>query len=332
MDFIIDLVKAQKQLSPEEIEDLKGKRDEFTIPKKKLKIYYEMPLGDGARSTLYKLGFIFGKSPLAISTNLIETQHFQDCKVAVKVPTVFGSDESEQLFREIDTMKKIGYHKNVICMLGVCVLDEKPVVAFELADKDLLEYVQTLKETRTENSYFSSKIFFSILWQIAKGMEFIASKLIVHRDLAARNILLTDSFNAKISDFGLSCSIDNSALNEEYLPKKLSVKWLSIEALVSKVFSEKSDVWAFGVLMFEVFSFGQIPYPDLGLKDLMEYLTAGNRLGCPQAATEEIYEIMMECWKGDPEGRPTFETLANVFHEILEKATKSDDYESLMDE
>ena len=163
-------------------------------------------------------------------------------------------------------------------------------------------------------------------------MQFIASKSIVHRDLAARNILLTDSFNAKISDFGLSCYMGNSVLEQDP-PKKLPYKWLSIEALVSKIFSEKSDVWAFGVLMFEVFSFGQIPYPDLGLKDLLEYLTAGNRLGCPQAATEEIYEIMMECWKEDPEGRPTFETLANVFHEILEKATKSYGYvESSMDE
>ena len=171
---------------------------------------------------------------------------------------------------------------------------------------------------------------FSIL-----GMQYIASKSIVHRDLAARNVLLTDSFNAKISDFGLSCStiVEKKSNKLYYLPKKLPVKWLSIEALVSKIFSEKSDVWTFGVLMFEVFSFGQIPYPDLGLKDLMEYLTAGNRLGCPQAATEEIYEIMMGCWKEDPEGRPTFQTLANVFHAILEKATQSYGYvEGSMDE
>jgi hypothetical protein len=170
MDFTIDLMRTQKQLSPEEIEDLKEKRDEFTIPKKKLKIYYEFQLGDGASSTVY-IGFIYGKSPLAVTANLVETQRFQDCKVAVKVPSTFGSDESEQLFREIDSMKKIGYHQNVICMLGVCFLDEKPVVAFELADKDLLEYVQSLKEANLENTYFSPKIFYSILWQVAKGMH-----------------------------------------------------------------------------------------------------------------------------------------------------------------
>uniref|UniRef100_A0A914EGK8 Tyrosine-protein kinase catalytic domain-containing protein n=1 Tax=Acrobeloides nanus TaxID=290746 RepID=A0A914EGK8_9BILA len=215
MDFIIDIMKTEKQLSPEEIEDLKEKRDEFTIPKKKLKIYYEMPLGDGVSSTVY-IGFIHGKSPLSITTNLIETQRFQDCKVAVKVPSTFGSDESDQLFREIDSMKKIGYHQNVICMLGVCFLNEKPVDAFELADKDF---------------------------------------------------------------------------------------------------------------------FGQAPYPALGLNDLKEFLKAGNRLSCPQAATEEIYEIMLNCWNEYPEERPTFETLVNVFHGILEKATKSYGYvESSMDE
>uniref|UniRef100_A0A914DHY8 Serine-threonine/tyrosine-protein kinase catalytic domain-containing protein n=1 Tax=Acrobeloides nanus TaxID=290746 RepID=A0A914DHY8_9BILA len=78
--------------------------------------------------------------------------------------------------------------------------------------------------------------------------------------------------------------------------------------------------------MFEVFSFGQVPYTDLGPKDLVEYLKAGNGLSCPQTATEEIYGIMLNCWKVDREERPNCETLANVFYEILEKATKSYGY------
>uniref|UniRef100_A0A914DIZ7 receptor protein-tyrosine kinase n=1 Tax=Acrobeloides nanus TaxID=290746 RepID=A0A914DIZ7_9BILA len=157
-------------------------------------------------------------------------------------------------------------------------------------------------------------------------MQFIASKFIVHRDLAARNILLTDSFNAKISDFGLSCYMGNSVLEQEYPPKKLPYKWLSIEALVSKIFSEKSDVWAFGVLMFEVFSLGQVPYTGLILEELVDYLKAGNRLLCPEAANEKIYEIMLDCWKEDPEERPTFEALDSRFYVILADATKSYGY------
>uniref|UniRef100_A0A914DXQ1 receptor protein-tyrosine kinase n=1 Tax=Acrobeloides nanus TaxID=290746 RepID=A0A914DXQ1_9BILA len=157
-------------------------------------------------------------------------------------------------------------------------------------------------------------------------MQFIASKCIVHRDIAARNVLLTDSFNAKISDFGLSCHMGNSVREEKYSPKKFPYKWLSIEALVSKLFSEKSDVWAFGVLTHEVFSFGQAPYPGLGLEDLVDHLKAGNRLSRPEATDEQIYEIMLECWKEDPDERPAFEALTSRLHTILADATKSYGY------
>uniref|UniRef100_A0A914EP25 Protein kinase domain-containing protein n=1 Tax=Acrobeloides nanus TaxID=290746 RepID=A0A914EP25_9BILA len=113
LDFIVDILKNQKQLSPEEVEDLKEKRDEFTISKKKLRIYYESPLGHGASSTVYN-GFLYGQSPLTVSTKRLGTQRFQDCKVAIKMPSSIGQDEAEQLFREIDSMKRIGYHEHVI--------------------------------------------------------------------------------------------------------------------------------------------------------------------------------------------------------------------------
>uniref|UniRef100_A0A914D9Y0 Protein kinase domain-containing protein n=1 Tax=Acrobeloides nanus TaxID=290746 RepID=A0A914D9Y0_9BILA len=318
-------MKDQKRFSPEEIEELKEKRDEFTIIKKNLKIYYEFPLGQGASSSVY-VGFIYGKSPLMVTTGLIETQRFQDCKVAVKVPSSFGQDETEQLFREIDSMKKIGYNENVICMLGICFLDEKPVIAFELADKNLLSYVRTLRETILGQIQAPVNIFFSILWQIARGMQYISSKNIVHRDLAARNVLLTDSFNAKISDFGLSFCAYLEENSSSSTPQKLPVKWLSLEALLDMVFSEKSDVWAFGILMFEVFSFGAIPYKDVVLKDLVEMLRNGDRLECPKAANEETYEIMRSCWQEDPEARPTFEQLSERFREMLKSTTMAYGY------
>ena len=155
-------------------------------------------------------------------------------------------------------------------------------------------------------------------------MQFIASKHIVHRDLAARNILLTDSFNAKISDFGLSfCTDDKSS---SFLPKKLPVKWLSIEAIMSKIFSEKSDVWAFGVLMYEVFSFGETPYKNVIFEELVEFLQSGQRLACPEAANRETYEIMLSCWEENPEDRPNFESLADKLHKILENATQAYGY------
>ena len=154
-------------------------------------------------------------------------------------------------------------------------------------------------------------------------MQYISSKNIVHRDLAARNVLLTDSFNAKIADFGLSfCTdLEENLTSSSSTPQKLPVKWLSLEALLNMVFSEKSDVWAFGILMFEVFSFGAIPYKDVILEELIEMLRNGDRLECPKAANEDTYEIMRSCWQEDPEARPTFEQLSERFREMLENTT-----------
>uniref|UniRef100_A0A914DHV1 receptor protein-tyrosine kinase n=1 Tax=Acrobeloides nanus TaxID=290746 RepID=A0A914DHV1_9BILA len=189
------------------------------------------------------------------------------------MPSSIGQDEAEQLFREIDSMKRIGYHEHVISML------------------------------------------------------YIASKNIVHRDLAARNILLTDGFNAKISDFGLSMINETGENNTGVLPKKLPVKWLSIEAITRLIFSEKSDVWAFGVLMYEMFSYGKVPYPDFFDKNsVVSFLLRGKRLECPETVGYEIYQIMLECWAENPEERPNFETLVEKFRKIIDTATVSYGY------
>uniref|UniRef100_A0A914CPG4 Protein kinase domain-containing protein n=1 Tax=Acrobeloides nanus TaxID=290746 RepID=A0A914CPG4_9BILA len=161
------------------------------------------------------------------------------------------------------------------------------------------------------------KTIISILWQIAKGMEFIASKNIVHRDLAARNVLLTNDFQAKISDFGLAV-INNLGIKETTLVKKFPVRWLSIEAIVEKLFSEKSDVWAFGVLMFEVFSLGQEPYAGIGTRQILSFLQNGERMSRPELATNDMYEMMCRCWEENLETRPKFEELAAKLHEVLE--------------
>jgi serine/threonine protein kinase len=158
-------------------------------------------------------------------------------------------------------------------------------------------------------------------------MQFIASKKIVHRDLASRNILLTDSFNAKISDFGLSINMETENFSSKMLPKKLPIKWLSIEALSELSFTEKSDVWAFGVLMYEVFSYGKIPYRSMTSDDkILSFLKSGRRLERPEAADEEIYRIMLKCWEEELEDRPRFEHLTNWLHEILETTTVSYGY------
>uniref|UniRef100_A0A914D332 receptor protein-tyrosine kinase n=1 Tax=Acrobeloides nanus TaxID=290746 RepID=A0A914D332_9BILA len=148
-------------------------------------------------------------------------------------------------------------------------------------------------------------------------MEFISSKDIVHRDLAARNVLLSHDFQAKISDFGLAV-INNSGIKESSVAKKLPIRWLSIEAIVEKLFSEKSDVWAFGVLMYEVFSMGQDPYAGIPTDGILRFLRCGERMNRPRLATNEMYELMCRCWEENMESRPKFTELVPILHNLLE--------------
>uniref|UniRef100_A0A914EI43 receptor protein-tyrosine kinase n=1 Tax=Acrobeloides nanus TaxID=290746 RepID=A0A914EI43_9BILA len=154
------------------------------------------------------------------------------------------------------------------------------------------------------------------------GMQYIASLRLVHRDLAARNILLTNTNIAKLSDFGLCCTCDDSFTYQASIHKKLPMKWLSLEAINDRRFSEKSDVWSFGILMYEVFSRGRVPYTNMTISEMLDFLKSGQRLECPRDANDEIYEIMKLCWELEPEMRPKFEELDQVFREILEKETE----------
>lgn len=146
------------------------------------------------------------------------------------------------------------------------------------------------------------------------GMRQIASKGLVHRDLAARNVLLyTNNRVAKISDFGLCSSCDQTFIYQSTLTKKLPIKWLALESLTERIFSEKSDIWSFGVLMYEIFTFGQVPYATMNNDELLVFLQANGRLERPNNITDELYEIMYSCWYKDVEKRPNFAQLREKF-------------------
>ena len=148
-------------------------------------------------------------------------------------------------------------------------------------------------------------------------MRHIASKGLVHRDLAARNVLLySNNRVAKISDFGLCSSCDQTFIYISTLTKKLPIKWLALESLIERIFSEKSDIWSFGVLMYEVFTFGQIPYDPMNNDELLVFLQANGRLDRPNNITDELYEIMYSCWYKDIEKRPNFAQLHENFDQF----------------
>uniref|UniRef100_A0A669C8L8 Fibroblast growth factor receptor n=1 Tax=Oreochromis niloticus TaxID=8128 RepID=A0A669C8L8_ORENI len=231
------------------------------------------------------------------------------------------------LISEMEMMKIIGKHKNIINLLGACTQDGPLYVIVEYASKGNLreylrarrppgmEYCSNPDQVPVEN--VSIKDLVSFAYQVARGMEYLASKKCIHRDLAARNVLVTDDSVMKIADFGLARDIHHIDYYKKTTNGRLPVKWMAPEALFDRIYTHQSDVWSFGVLLWEIFTLGGSPYPGVPVEELFKLLKEGHRMDKPSTCTHELYMMMRDCWHAVPSQRPTFKQLVEDLDRAL---------------
>lgn len=251
-------------------------------------------LGYGAFGTVYKGVWVpegeSAKIPVAIKVLREDT----------------GANTSKEFLDEAFIMATVD-HPNLLQLLAVCMTSQMMLVTQLMPLGCLLDFVRTNREK------IGSKLLLNWCTQIARGMAYLEEKRLVHRDLAARNVLVQTHACVKITDFGLAKLLDINEEEYKAAGGKMPIKWLALECIQHRIFTHKSDVWAFGVTVWELLTFGERPYDNVPARDVPELLEKGERLPQPKICTIDVYMIMIKCWMLDAESRPGFKELADDF-------------------
>ncbi|KAL8212133.1 UNVERIFIED_CONTAM: hypothetical protein K2H54_038745 [Gekko kuhli] len=232
----------------------------------------------------------------------------QQMKVAIKTIRT-GAMSKEDFIEEAQVMMKLS-HPKLVQLHGVCMQQDPMCLVFEY-----MEFGCLCDYLKKQRGSFSKEDLLGMCQDVCEGMTYLEQVSVIHRDLAARNCLVGECHVVKVSDFGMSRYV----LDDQYtssMGTKFAIKWSAPEVFSYSRYSTKSDVWSFGVLMWEVFSEGKMPYENRSNAEVVEEISAGLRLYKPRQASNTIYKLMRSCWSEKQDDRPSFSTLLYQLNEI----------------
>ena len=330
-DLDIDIDKLPTNISYHRVSDstkMNPKLEALEYPRND--VIYLRDIGQGAFGRVFK-----AKAP-----NL--KYKGEEFLVAVKMLKDDATEDLQLDFeREASLMAEFD-HPNIVKLVGVCAIGKPMCLLFEFMNKgDLNEFLRLnssenyiirrhsidIYSERIPTITTKDQLFMAL--QVACGMVYLSERGFVHRDLATRNCLVGDALTVKIADFGLARSVHSLDYYRGSEHDAIPIRWMPPESILYNKFTSESDVWSFGVLLWEIFSFALQPYYGLTHEEVVEFIKDGKVLACPEKTPKQLYDLMRLCWSRKPTNRPSFQilhkTLVSVHgdyqkHKILSEA------------